>query len=135
MTACPNCGKPAPEGATHCETCGADLAAPPPAPHAPAAGMRSYAGTALAAGGIATQIAGASLVNLFYVGVGYFACSVAFRLSRAEEALLLEEDEIAPGPKALPALTRIAKRLAITGMALGIPLAAFAFWRGGITPR
>ncbi len=88
----------------------------------------------LAAGGIATQIAGAVLGNLVYVGVGYFACSMAFRLSRAEQASW-EEDEIAPGPQVLPLATRVAKFAGVAGMAVGIPLAFAALWRGSLLLR
>lgn len=71
------------------------------------------------------------LGNLFYVGIGYFACSIAYRLARSEQ-MSWEDDEIAPGPKAVPFATTLAKRAGVAGMALGIPLAFAAFWRGGL---
>lgn len=128
---CPNCRRPAPANEAWCPTCGADLAAPPPAPRrASALRPRGVIGLLFALASPALEITGVVSANLLVLAAGYFAGSLAWRLGRAELAEL--SPGLAPGSPAPPAAHAIAsgaKWMGLAGMALAIPLAFLAVFR------
>lgn len=135
MMNCPNCRRPVEENATHCAVCGADVQAPPPAQKVPSAvPPRAAIAVVLGASGLVTEFAGVWFGVILAVGVGYFSCSMAFRLARG---VLREIDD--PGPVPGPPPPALARRIAfagwtlgLTGMVLGIPLAFVAAYRLGV---
>lgn len=131
---CANCRRPVPENDTHCGVCGAEVGAAPPMQQTPpAVPPRAAIAVALGATGLATQAAGVWFGAIIAVGVGYFACSMAFRLARGA---LREIDD--PGPVPGPPPPPLARKIAfagwamgLAGMLLGVPLAFFAAFRLG----